>query len=120
MANSTVRQDSHEQVLRANIEALRAVDASLAERLEGTMIPDWVRPAVGRDGSKTWQLTKPGGSAEWFGRTSMPTISAEGLLSEFDVGAGNVALAGIGSGCAAKLLVERLDVLREELGPLLD
>lgn len=91
-----------------NLEALRPVDPACADRLAALPIPSSVQPAVGRDGSTTWRICRDAGRIEWFGRTSMPTVSAESLLAGFQPGLGNVALGGIGSGREAWLLPERL------------
>lgn len=91
-----------------NLDALRLVDPTCAQRLADLPIPDTVQPATGRDGQKTWQIRRDAHRIEWFGHTSMPTVSAEGLLSGFNPGAGNIALPGIGSGREAQLLSERL------------
>jgi len=95
-------------VWQRNIEALRQVDPKTAQRLEAAKVPQQVEPATARDGTPTWLVKSPDGRGQWFGRSSMPTIRAEGLLSQFDAGSGNVALAGIGTGLEAKLLCERL------------
>jgi len=93
---------------QANLKALQSVDAALADRLASLPIPQSVQPAVGRDGQPTFRICGPDGRTSWFGRTSMPTISAEGLLGLFAPGTANVALPGIGSGREAQLLGQRL------------
>ncbi|MFQ6048596.1 MAG: hypothetical protein ACE5K7_04460, partial [Phycisphaerae bacterium] len=96
------------RILQANLEALGQADAHLAERLAGLAVADRACPARGRDGSVTFRLTEPDGQQRWFGRTSMPTISAAALLANFEPGGGNVALVGIGCGLEAKLLAQRM------------
>lgn len=95
-------------VWQENLAALQAVNALLAEELAALPIPPHVQPAVGRDQSPTFLIQLPDGQREWFGRTSMPTVSAEGLLKQFKAGTGTVVTAGIGSGLEVKLLGERL------------
>lgn len=90
-----------------NLRALCAVDPSLGERLAKLAIPAVVQPATGRDGKPTFRIQRQDGHVEWFGRTSMPSISAEGLLAQFNAGSGNIVLAGIGTGLEAKHLSER-------------
>jgi len=107
-ADSAASVASRDEAWQANLQALAQVDRALADRLAALALPSSIQPARGRDGTQTWRLVRSDGSSEWFGRTSMPSISAEGLLSRFDAGAGNVALAGIGCGLEAKLLSERL------------
>jgi hypothetical protein len=92
---------------QSNLDALRQVDPPCAEQLANVIIPEFVQPSVGRDGQPTWRIQR-GERVEWFGRTSMPTVSAEGLLGIYKVGAGNTILAGIGSGLEAKGIAERL------------
>ncbi len=90
-----------------NIAALREVDAALAERLAGLPLAP-AEPAVGRDGSVTFRLPGPTGEPQWFGRTSMPTVSGPAMLDCFNHAGNNVALPGIGQGIEAKLLTDRL------------
>ncbi len=96
------------EIWQENLKALEAVDPALAERLGRLPIPPTVEPATGRDDHPTFRIDRGNGQTEYLGRTSMPSISAEGLLAQFSAGSGNVALAGIGSGLEAKLLAERL------------
>ncbi len=95
-----------------NLQALRLVDPTCADRLANLAIPDTVQPATGRDASPTWRIRRNADRVEWFGRTSMPTVSAENLLTGFNPGVGNVALSGIGSGRDAWLLARRLGAHR--------
>ena len=96
-----------ERIWRANLDALRSVDADLADRLGAVPLPQHATPATGRDGSPTYRLQTPEGP-RWLGHTSMPTVSGPAILSNFDPGAGNVALAGIGQGIEARLLTQHL------------
>ncbi|HUW82427.1 MAG TPA: glycosyltransferase [Phycisphaerae bacterium] len=98
----------HEQTFARNIDALRQVDPHLSATLTELPLPDHVKLATGRDGAATYRLQGPDGAEQWFGRTSMPTVSARGILASFDPGDANVALPGIGSGQELRLLARWL------------
>ncbi len=96
------------EVFSANLDALRAVDPSLAARVAAVRVEDVQEPAVGRDGSLTLRIRAADGMTTWHGRTSMPTISAPAIVRLVDPGTAGVALPGIGHGLEARLLAERL------------
>ena len=100
----------HEQTFARNVDALRQVDRDLSATLTELLLPDHVKLATGRDGATTYRLQGPDGAEQWFGRSSMPTVSASGILAGFDPGDANVALPGIGSG-------QELSLLATWLGP---
>ena len=108
MGNPTDTSARREDTFAHNVASLRTVDPDLATTLEQLTLPDHVRPATGRDGAVTYRLRSPDGDEQWFGRTSMPTVSGPAVLAGFDPGDGNVALPGIGSGYEARLLCRRL------------
>lgn len=98
-------------VFDANIAALRTVDGDLA----GGLASQPIEPAVvaaGRDGALTFRIPGPEGTSQWFGRTSMPTVSGPALIEQFNRGEGNPALPGVGQGIEAQLLVEQLPAHR--------
>jgi len=97
-----------EQIFAGNLDALRHHDPNLARLLADLPLPEHVKLARGRDGATTFYLTAPDGPGQWFGRTSMPTVSAPALLANFDPAGANVALAGVGSGLEAALLAHAL------------
>ncbi len=94
-------------VWQRNLDALRTVDADLADCLAALKIPAGATFATGRDGAPTYKLRTPDGE-QWLGHTSMPTVSGPALLRNFDPGDGNVVLVGTGQGVEARLLCERL------------
>lgn len=91
-----------------NLDALRTVDAALADRLAATAVPDGAELTRGRDGSPTYRLRGADGRWHWLGGSSTPTVSAPAMLSRFDAGTGNVMLYGIGHGQEAIVLLDRL------------
>lgn len=97
-----------DQIFSTNLDALRHHDPDLAQLLADLPLPEHVKLARGRDGATTFYLTAPDAPGQWFGRTSMPTISAPALLANFDPAGANVALAGVGSGLEAALLAHAL------------
>ncbi len=83
----------------------------LAERIRTSAIPPNYEPAVGRDGQPTYRI-RPCGSAdgrrEWFGGSSMPSVTAPiAIESVVDQGS-NVVVPGVGTGLEIALLAERL------------
>lgn len=97
-------------ILDGNLQALREVDAQLAETLTAlaaTGTPQAV-PVTARDGRPTFRLRADDGTTTWFGRTSIPHVRAEALLEHFQSGQGNVLLPGLGAGSEAAILTRRM------------
>lgn len=104
-AESAVRLEDDR--LEVNLAALREVDSGLAERIAAAAGSDAVQMVRGSDGRVTFRLPladprngEPmrGGRALWLGRTSMPSVSGEALLSRFGAAEENVLFVGAGSG----------------------
>lgn len=91
-----------------NLRALAERQPGTARRVGEWPIPDSVRPALGRDGTATFQLLGPDGRRHWLGRTSMPSTSAPAVIEHFDAGGGNALLPLIGTGAECDLLCRRL------------
>ncbi len=100
-----------EQTYQRNLSAIRQIDPELAQRLDGVDVPEQAELTTGRDGSPTY-CVRGQESDRWLGMTSMPTVSGPATLGNFDAGSGNVALAGIGQGIEARLLVDQLALSR--------
>ena len=83
---------------RLNIEALEAFLPELADAVDAQPIPDSVTPATGRDGCDTFRVRDTDGSFAWFGRSSMPSVSADVLLADFVSDGRNVVLPGVLTG----------------------
>lgn len=81
-----------------NITALKARQPQVAAAVEATRIPPSIMPAVGRDGHPTFQLRGEDGRCQWFGGSSMPTISAPELVRAFESDGRNVVLPGVQTG----------------------
>ncbi len=101
-------QEPDDGPLAANLAALAAVLPRSAEIIRQAGIPPGVRPAIGRDGSPTYQIDDGPFGAQWLGRTSMPSISSEALVEAFDAGGGNALFFGLGQGAEARLLLRKL------------
>lgn len=101
---------THSQVenYRANLMALGEWRPELAEALEAQAIPASVEAATGRDGSETFRIRRADGSSQWFGRSSMPTISAPALIGGFRSDGRNVILPTIGTGREVLIIEQRL------------
>lgn len=93
-----------------NIEALSGFQPELAGLLRAEPIPGDVTIADGRDGSETYKLRGDNGRSVWFGRSSMPTISAPAWLAGFESDGGHVFLPGIHTGLEPLVLSERLPI----------
>lgn len=84
------------------------VDAGLAGRLESLdLAPFNPTPACTRDGRISFRFNRPEGS-QWLGRTSIPSVRAAALLSQFDPGQANVLLPALAEGTEAESLLETL------------
>ncbi|MCH7993947.1 MAG: hypothetical protein IIB57_05830 [Planctomycetes bacterium] len=93
-----------------NIEAMSCFQPELADLLRAEPIPDDVTIAKGRDGSETYKLRGDNGRSVWFGRSSMPTISAPAWLAGFKSDGGHVFLPGVHTGLEPLVLSKRLPV----------
>lgn len=100
-------------ILQSNLDALRAADPPLAERLTDLDLspfdPTFTRT---RDGKSSFRLTRPGGQTEWLGRSSIPGVRAAALLEQFDPGQGNVLLPAFGEGTEVAELLKKLEAHR--------
>ena len=83
---------------RRNLSALRGWQAPVADLIDRTDIPDGVTRAAGRDQCDTFLTRSPDGKVVWFGRSSMPTISAPETMARFSDTGRNVILPGIMTG----------------------
>ncbi len=81
-----------------NLDALRAFQPKVAAAVEATRIPPSVTSAIGRDGHPTFLIQCEDGRSQWFGGSSMPTISAPELVSAFESDGRNVVLPGVQTG----------------------
>ncbi|MCP4593111.1 MAG: hypothetical protein GY842_20440 [bacterium] len=92
---------------KCNLAALAVLQPDVAQRLDDLPIPTTVEPALGRDGHPTFRLAGDAGK-RWLGRTSMPSVSAPGLIEHFDAGGANAILPVLGTGLEAHLLCAQL------------
>ena len=105
MGNSSLT-DEDVRRYRANVAALEAGQPDLVRLLDGVEIPAFVERTIGRDGSDTFRIHHDGGSWEWFGRSSMPTVSAPAVLADLHPDGRNVILPAIGTGREAVVAIE--------------
>jgi len=91
----------------ANLAALAADQPELARRLQALDLPPSVTPLAGRDGAETFRLAAEAGRWRWFGRSSMPTVSAPALVGGFASDGHNVVVPAFGTGYEARILLER-------------
>ncbi len=99
--------DEQEQRYRANIKALGQTQPALSQLIESTSLPPTVETAKGRDGSDTVRIHQSDGSGQWFGHSSMPTISAPVVTAAFTWSGRNVVLTSVGTGCEILVLASR-------------
>lgn len=95
-------------IRRANLDALRACQPKTAKLIEATTPPFTLESTAGRDGAPTIAWTDGSGRRKWLGDTTMPSVSEEALIEQFEAGSGNAILSGIGQGTAVRLLADRL------------
>jgi len=93
---------------RSNLQALDRQQPRLAQHVEATPIPATVTPATGRDGSATFRLHDGTGNAYWFGRSSMPTVSAAALLADCADTGESIFLPGVLCGFEPLALADKL------------
>jgi hypothetical protein len=82
----------------ANLKALSIAQPLVAERLASTPIPSGVQPTVGRDGTNTLLIPGQCGDSVWFGRSSMPSVSATETSASLASDGQNALLPGVQSG----------------------
>ena len=97
-----------EELLQANLTALRERDPDLAQRLAEVRVPETVEMAVAQDGSVSFRLNGPDGRRMWLGHSSVPLIAAEANLKRTQIGLGNMAMNGIGNGAEAEAILREM------------
>ena len=91
-----------------NLAALSASQPEVAALVESADIPVGTTSAIGRDGTRTFRIPADNGRPVWFGRSSMPSVSAEEMFGAVAHQTGNVALPGILTGAEVATLTNRL------------
>jgi hypothetical protein len=99
--------DQRQRRLDANLSALGEDQPELARRIEQLEIPAWIEPATGRDGSDTFRIHHDDGTWHWFGRSSMPSVSAPALMAGFRSDGHNVILPTVATGRELLIAAER-------------
>jgi len=107
-AENLLRDWPAEELLRANLTALRERDPDLARRLAEVRVPETVEMAVAQDGSVSFRLNGPDGQRKWLGHSSVPLIAAEANLKRTQIGSGNMAMNGLGSGAEAEAILREM------------
>jgi len=97
-----------EELLAENLAALHQRDAALADALTAVAIPNTAELVTARDGSATYRLRQPDGRRQWLGYSSMPLISAGANARRMKIGAGNMAMNGLGHGAEAEMILAGL------------
>lgn len=97
-----------DETRRANLEALRAQLPKSARFIEAASLPDSIELTMGRDGTPTFAWTDANGRRRWHGDSTMPSVSESTLVEQFEPGAGNVVVFGIGHGTAIRQLSQTL------------
>ncbi|MCO6435558.1 MAG: hypothetical protein J5J06_00545 [Phycisphaerae bacterium] len=95
------------EVLQRNLAALSERQADVAERIAVAEPPSGVEAAMGRDGCPTFRLSGSG-NRPWLGFSSMPSVSAEALVSGVAVGSDNLLLPTVLAGWEIALLLNRM------------
>ncbi len=93
--------------LRKNCVSLRAVDPSLAERVEGAEWPEDLKFMAALDGTPT-AFSQAFSRSGWFAATSAPKVRESILCGRFEPEASNVVFPGAGQGFGLKQVLGRL------------
>lgn len=91
-----------------NLAALSRRQPEVAKAVDTAPIPHTVKTATGRDSSPTYLIATESERSTWFGQSSMPTISAEGLLSGSYGNDGNVSLPGVFTGREPLIIARKM------------
>lgn len=97
-----------EELLQANLTAMRERYPALARRLAEVRVPETVEMAVAQDGSVSFRLNGPDGRRMWLGHSSVPLIAAKANLKRTQIGLGNMAMNGIGNGAEAEAILREM------------
>ncbi len=97
-----------DETRRANLDALRAQLPKSAKLIEAASPPDSIEPTFGRDGTPTFAWTDANARRRWLGDSTMPDVSESTLVEQFEPGAGNVVILGIGHGTAIRQMARTL------------
>lgn len=90
-----------QELLQANLAALRRRDPNTADLVDSVEVPENVEQVLACDGSVTYRFRQNDGRAVWLGCSSVPAIAAAANLERTDVGLGNLALNTLGHGSDA-------------------
>ena len=91
-----------------NLDALSVLDSATALLIDAVEVPDSVEACTGRDGSATFRIEGVSQQRQWFGGSSMPTVSAVELLCGFQSDGRNTVLTGIFTGYEAIVLLDKM------------
>ena len=97
-----------EELLAANLDALRQQDARATEAVAVAQGGECAVMAVANDGSVSFRVQGADGSREWLGRSSTPLISAEANVHRTDVSGANLAMNTLGNGADAEKLLRKM------------
>jgi len=81
-----------------NLAALDKFQPQIAHRIKNAAMPSDATLVEGRDGTQTYLRTRPDGTKEWFGLSSMPTVSVAEVLAPYVSDGLSIAIPGILSG----------------------
>lgn len=95
-------------VFERNLDALHHIHPDLADRIEHTAIPDTVRAVRTHDGLVNYRFAGPDGRQTWLGYTSMPSVSAYGVVRLFTPKASNLVVPGIGTGYEVRMIADTM------------
>ena len=93
---------------RANVAAIRVRQPDLADRLTGVCVPADARVVTGRDGTRTIQVSATDKTVAWLGGSSMPSVSASAVLTDFADKGTSAILPTIGTGYEQRVLAGKI------------
>ena len=95
-------------LFNSNLAALAAFQPKVGEIIDAAEIPAGVTPATGRDGSNTLRIPAEDGGSIWFGRSSMPSVSAPEMFAGFVDDGRNVSLPGVLTGAEPLVVIDKM------------
>ena len=96
------------QILQANLSALKKVDITLAEIVEATLLPDNYKLAVTSDGNFNYKIYDQDNIGHWPAKRSAPAIAAHCNTTRQSLGLTNAAINGFGDGYNIKEILPTL------------
>ena len=95
-------------LLQVNLQAMKPRYPELVASVQQTEVPPGYEPAVALDGQVSYRHRDKNGHWAWLGGNCVPLLFAQSVQEQIELGSGNLALKGIGTGADVWCLLGRM------------